>query len=366
MEKTGANVARLPKFAKVQSELEFFAALKERVYAEIGSDTIKGDAAALIKAVSFVTLYFTFLAIPLCLKLSKLEMQADALGLALASVCIGFCVMHDAIHGTLSENDAVNRWFGYTLDLMGCSSFFWEYKHNKIHHTWPNVYLYDDDIDIPIVRTHVEQPWKPTNRYQYKFWYWMSLYSLTYLAWVYKMDFTKLKDKKIGESPRKPIEPSAHELAVMMSGKAGHVLIALALPTFVQGWFWLVCYLEFALLTGFIISIVFQLAHLVKKVAFMTVPVAPAEFENANKVHQMLTTADVSVRNKLATFFLGGLNFQVEHHLFPEINSRHYPRIQKIVAEMSPRWGIPYHCFDSFVEGVRSHVELLKFLSKRP
>lgn len=359
-----AIAAQTPKFAKVKRELEFFDILKARVYADLGPKSIKGDAAAFKKALFLVLGYSSVLAIVLLVRLPSLLQVAAAVLLALCSISIGFSVMHDAIHGTLSENKETNRIFGYSLDFLGCSSFFWNYKHNIIHHTYPNIHTYDDDISIPLIRSHEDQTWKPIHRYQHL--YWPALYMLTYLAWVYKMDFTKLRDKKIGGSPRKPIIPSRTELFIMILGKCWHVSAVLIAPVFIQGWSWIPCYVLLMVLTGFAISIVFQLAHLVSEVSLVSLPISPENFKTANKVHQIDTTADFSPGNKRLSSALGGLNFQVEHHLFPEIHSRHYPRIQKIVKAACLEYGIPYHCFDTMSQGIGSHVKLLRELGQKP
>ena len=120
------------------------------------------------------------------------------------------------------------------------------------------------------------------------------------------------------------------------------------------------------LITGFAIAIVFQLAHLVDEVSLVSLPEDSKNFENTFKVHQLFTTADFAPRNWLATFLFGGLNFQVEHHLFPEINSRHYPRIRPIVMTMCAEYNMPYHCFDTMPEGISSHVRLLKDFGREP
>ncbi|GAB4150496.1 MAG: acyl-CoA desaturase [Bacteroidia bacterium] len=278
------------------------------------------------------------------------------LGLDVAA--IGFNVMHDGAHGSYSSKKWVNDIMGMSLNIIGGNEYLWKQKHNQNHHTYTNVEGLDDDIDI--------QPWIRTNKNQKKYWfhkyqhiYWVALYGLTYLLWVYVKDFTKYFTGKIGDTDMKKMSVKDH--VIFWFSKAVYFFIFLALPIMMVGaWKTLIGYLIFSFTTGFVIAIVFQMAHIVEATTF------PMPEEGTNKineewmVHQLATTANFSTRSKIISWFAGGLNFQVEHHLFPKISHIHYPEISKIVKDVCRKFNVQYNEYPNLLSVLKSHVMYLK------
>lgn len=114
---------------------------------------------------------------------------------------------------------------------------------------------------------------------------------------------------------------------------------------------------------GFYLAIIFMLAHAIEDVHFPK-PEPSGSLENDWFVHQMCTTANFCAGSRLAAFLSGGLNQQVEHHLFPNICSVHYPEMKKIVQETAEEFGIPYYNKPSFYSAIRSHVSFLKKMGR--
>jgi linoleoyl-CoA desaturase len=282
------------------------------------------------------------------------------LGINLAG--IGFNVMHDGAHGSFSRKTWVNELMGYSLNFMGGNVYLWKHKHNVNHHSFTNIEGMDDDIDIkPWIRVHSEQEKYWYHRFQHV--YWIVLYGITYLLWVYVQDFKKYFTGKIGETTFKKM--SAKEHVIFWASKLLYVGAFIVLPIFTVGWLnMLIGYLIVSFVCGFVIAVVFQLAHIVEDAAFETPNTPVYKIDNEWAVHQVQTTANFATKSKIVSWFTGGLNFQVEHHLFPRISHIHYPKINQFVKETCEQFGINYMEYPTVLAAVRSHVVHLKQVGK--
>ncbi len=282
----------------------------------------------------------------------------------LALVSIAFNVMHDACHGSFSSKKWVNEVMGLSMNALGSNAFLWKIKHNIIHHTYTNVDGIDDDIaKHPLLRLCPSQKWFPGHRYQ--FIYLFFLYSISTFAWLLASDYVKYFKKKINSTPISAISKKEH--FIFWISKALYAVFYIVIPIMVLGWAkWLIGYSIMMAVMGFVLSIVFQLAHVVEKTSFEL-----ADEENAKvidtewAVHELMTTADFAPGNKIVTWFTGGLNFQVIHHLFPRISHVHYPAIQKIVRRECARFNLPYHYYPTMMEAIMSHIRLMKKLGDK-
>jgi linoleoyl-CoA desaturase len=284
------------------------------------------------------------------------------LGLALAS--IGFNVMHDACHGSYSSKKWVNNLLGYSLNAIGGNCFFWKLKHNVIHHTYTNIEGIDDDIaQSRLLRQSPTQEWLPVHRYQHI--YLTLAYSLTLFMWVGLRDFEKYVKRKVYKTQLPPMDMQEH--IIFWVSKFFYVITYIVIPIMVWGWqSWLVGYLMMNVIIGIVISYVFQLAHAVEGPEFDSVGLEPKQIENEWAVHQIRTTANFAPDNKFINWYVGGLNYQVEHHLFPRISHVHYPAISHIVRKKCEEFGLPYHCFPTLWAAVESHVKTMKKLGQKP
>jgi linoleoyl-CoA desaturase len=279
-----------------------------------------------------------------------------SLGLAMAGV--GFSVMHDANHGGYSERKLINRLFGWTLDAVGGSSYVWSWKHNIFHHSHPNVAGLDEDIDIqPLARFAPGQRRRAGHRFQHLY-IWV-LYGLLPVKWHFIDDFKNMITGRIGR--QKMPRPTGRTLVGVLSGKLVFYGWALVLPAFFHpvGMVAL-AYLLTALVLGLTLSTVFQLAHCVQEAEFPEVPEGSNTFQRDWAAHQVESTVDFARGNPLVSWYLGGLNFQVVHHLFPRVCHLHYPALSRIVEETCREHGVRYRSQESVGAALRSHVRWLK------
>lgn len=275
---------------------------------------------------------------------------------------IGFNIMHDGGHGSFSRYKWVNEAAAFSLNVLGGSSFMWNVKHNVIHHAYTNIDGVDDDIDIqPWLRMSETQPKYVIHRYQHRY-FWV-LYAMLYILWIFVLDFQKYFSRKVGSMPIKKMSLSDH--LVFWGFKLLYIFLFVALPIYTLGVMsWLVGFLVTTLSAGFIISIVFQLAHTVEHTHFPVPDAQTGKLEDEWAIHQIKTTANFAPRNKAISWFVGGLNFQIEHHLFPKISHVHYPAISKIIKQACKEFGVEYIEYPRMINAVASHVAFLKQLGR--
>jgi len=283
---------------------------------------------------------------------------AMVLGLAIAA--IGFNIQHDGGHRAYSDRQWVNKTMALTLDLMGGSSYLWDWKHNSIHHTYTNIAGHDDDINVGFLgRLSPHQPRFRFHRLQ-GIYLWV-LYGFLAIKWHFVDDFYNLAVGHIGghKIPR----PRGKDLAIFIGGKVAFFSMAFIIPMLLHPiWAVLSVYAIAAFVSGVVLSVVFQLAHCVEEADFP----APEPQEGGGEkianewaVHQVETTVNFARRNWFLSWFLGGLNFQIEHHLFSRICHVHYPALSKVVEQTCRDFGVRYSAHQSFWSAVGSHFRWL-------
>ncbi len=280
---------------------------------------------------------------------------STSLGLAMAG--IGFAIQHDANHGSYPASAFWRRLLGFTLDVMGGSSYIWKFQHNVNHHSFTNIHDADADIDLgPIARLGPGQPHRSYYRFQHL--YVWPLYGLLAVSWVVYADWRDFFSRRIGSNPF--AAPKGTERTLFWLGKALWIVVWLVVPlSFQSTGTWLAALLWTYLVLGFTLSIVFQLAHIVEDAEFMIVDDAPARVKREFFYHQLATTVDFAPKSRWLTWYLGGLNYQVEHHLFPKVCHLHYPAIATIVEAVCRERGAPYYSFPTFRAALRSHARWL-------
>ena len=285
--------------------------------------------------------------------------------LGVLCACIGFNVMHDANHGSYSSKKWVNDTLGLTLNALGGNSFIWRHKHNIIHHTYPNVDGIDDDIaKSPFIRMCSSQRWVPMHRIQHI--YTPVLYAISSMIWILFQDFEKYFKRKVHNTELQKMNTSDH--VIFWISKILYIFFYIVLPILLTGWQQgLVFFISLHIGQGFTLAIVFQLAHVVEETEFSFAPLGETTvIENEWAIHQLKTTSNFSPKSKIITWFAGGLNYQVEHHLFPRISHIHYPAMSKIVKEKCEEFNIPYNCIPTFNGAVVSHFRFIKLLGRKP
>lgn len=272
---------------------------------------------------------------------------------------IGFNVMHDGSHFCYSGNSRINTIMANSLNFLGGISLFWYQKHVVNHHTYTNLEGVDDDIDLkPFLRVHQGQQYHWIHRFQA--FYAMALYSLTYLFWIYYRDFKKYFTGQVAEETElQDLKMKDH--LIFWTTKLGHAALFIGLPSLLVGPFQAILgYLLLGLSCGITLAIVFQLAHIVEGTDFPEKSDAQTyDIDTEWSLHQIRTTVNFNTRSKVLGWLLGGLNFQMVHHLFPRVSHVHYPAIHKIVCETCREHNISFVEFHSFRQAIYSHFRHL-------
>lgn len=294
---------------------------------------------------------------------SPLAMLGLTIIMGIGMAGIGFSVAHDALHGAYSERAWVNRLVGYSFDLLGANGYMWKITHNVVHHTYTNIQGVDGDLEVsPYLRLSPRSAYRPIHRYQHL--YAFAAYSLSTLIWVTLKDFKYFLRGERG--PHRGKKLPASEIITLIGFKTLYYAWAIAIPVIVLhlAWWQIVLgFLAFHLSAGIILGIIFQLAHVVEQTAH-PMPDASGAMEHAWLLHELETTADFGQQNRLLTWYVGGLNFQIEHHLFPKVCSVHYPALSRIVRELAAKYGMPYHVNPTLRAAIASHIRVLRQLGQ--
>lgn len=283
--------------------------------------------------------------------------------LGVGQAFIGTNVMHDVIHGSYSKDKRVNRLMHLFPLIIGVEPLTWKIQHNVLHHTYTNIENADEDIAVKfLLRMTRNQPRMWFHRFQHI--YVVILYSIPIIVWATAKDFIKMfkyRNLELIEGGRK----FWLTIAGIAFRKVVFHFFFIAVPVLVLGISvgWAILMLcTMLVVTGLTLSLIFQTAHLVPDLDF--IETENPEIDENWLVHQLLTTTNYSTDSKLFSWFFGCLNFQVEHHLFPNICHVHYPKISQIVKSTAKEFGIPYHCQDSFGDAVSEHFKLLRLLGR--
>jgi len=287
---------------------------------------------------------------------------ALTVSLALATAGIGFSVMHDANHGAYSRSARVNRAWGLALDFVGASSYLWRFKHNVHHHTYANIDGMDADIDgEPFLRLARSQRLRAFHRYQHVY-AWL-LYGVLAVKWWFVDDVVDLVRGCIGQLPFP--RPRGRELAAFLAGKAVFLAWAVVVPVLVFRSGWVApLFLLGALTLGVVLATVFQLAHAVPDAEFHAAGPGDQRMQTGWAEHQVRATVDFAPANRLLGWYIGGLNFQIEHHLLPDVCHVHYPALAGVVEATCVAHGVPYRTQPTLRAAIAAHYRFLRALGR--
>ncbi len=351
-----------PKFKNV-SGTNFHKELKLRVnnYFVENNKKSTGNFSLFFKAALLWTIYVALYVHVIFFTPNAWIAIAECLAMGGVTAAIGFNVMHDGGHGSFSESAFWNKIAAFSVNGLGASMLMWMNKHNIIHHTYTNIDGIDDDIEVgSLLRMCTTQKKLKIHRFQHIYvWF---LYTLLLVSWVFHTDYKKYFTKKVGNVPIKKFSTFNH--IAFWAAKAFYYGIAIVLPIYMVGFFpWLLGFFVMSMFAGLVLSVVFQLAHTVEEAAF---PVATAnnDIENEWAIHQIETTANFATKNKLISWLVGGLNFQIEHHLFPKISHIHYPAISKIIKSTCEEFNVKYIEFKRTRDAIISHTMYLRKMGR--
>src|ERR1700722_133006 len=337
--------------------------MKARVaqYFESRRLSSKANAGMVVKTVLLLALTFVPYGLILTNRFSRWEMLGLAVVMGIGMAGIGFGIAHDALHGAYSSSARINTFLGLSLDVLGASSYMWKITHNIVHHTYTNIEGVDEDLAVsPLLRLSPNAPraWYHRAQHVYAF----PPYACTTLFWVFVKDYRQLLRRDLG--PYRDKRHDRRQVAIMVAAKLGYYAYGLVIPLLVvraTWWQMLIGFLAMHLPAGFILGIVFQLAHVVESTDH-PLPDDAGRMAADWWLHEMHTTANFGQHNRLLSWYVAGLNHQIEHHLFPKVCSVHYPAISSIVRDVADAYGLPYHAQPSFRSAVASHYRTLRQL----
>lgn len=349
---------------------DFFSTLTQRVNGYFKTNHIERTANTemVVKTVFMFALYF----VPYFVLISGSVASAwGMLGLCLiiglGKAGIGLSVMHDANHGSYSNKTWVNNLLGISLNLIGGHAVNWKVQHNVLHHTYTNVHDVDEDISPRgVLRMAPGSTWHPLHRYQHIYaWF---FYGLLTFVWIVAKDYSRLVKYEKEGLLKKQKTTAAKEWTILIVSKIFYFSYIIVLPLVLLPVTWWQVALGFFVMhfvSGFILAIIFQPAHVVDGTEYPEAD-GKGNLENNWAIHQLLTTTDFGHKNKILSWYVGGLNYQVEHHLFPNICHVHYRNIAPIVEQTAKEFGLPYKSKDTFFQAVAAHAKLMKELGAGP
>jgi linoleoyl-CoA desaturase len=348
---------------------EFFSVLRKRIDAYFQEKNLSKhwNGQMVIKTIVLLSGYLLpFIAIlvfqpPVIINL----LLWTIMGVSLAGV--GMCVMHDANHNAYSANPKVNYLLGHTLNMLGGSVFNWKIQHNIMHHTYTNIVSHDYDVqDKAVLRfsPHTDVKWF----HKLQFLYALLFYGILTLYWTLLKDYVQFFKYRKEKASNYSQKEAVLTFIRMTAGKLLYYFVIMFVPVVLLNIpFWYIAggFLLMHFIAGVILTLVFQLAHAVEGTDY---PVAndSGTIDNAWALHQMATTVNFSTKSRIISWYVGGLNFQVEHHLFPAICHVHYFELADIVKSTAEEYGVPYLENTTLLSALGSHFRALRNLGRLP
>jgi linoleoyl-CoA desaturase len=317
------------------------------------------NGAMVVKTVVLLALYFGSygLIVSGVLPLAWMWLACFVMGIGMAG--IGFAVTHDALHGAYSASPRVNRVIGCCFDALGANGYIWKITHNGIHHTYTNIRGYDEDLEVsPLIRLSPHTPHLWIHRFQHVFAF--VAYSLATVFWVFVKDYKYFLQRDLG--PYRDKKHPAAEWRFLIVSKLLYYFAVIVVPLLVleiTWWQYVIGFLTVHLTAGLILGVIFQLAHVVEPTEHLEEDAAGA-LKGAWMLYQMRTTNNFARDNRLLSWYVGGLNHQIEHHLFPRVCHVHYRALGPIVEGVARKHGVPYHSCPTLWQAIRSHYRMLK------
>ncbi|MAU72385.1 MAG: acyl-CoA desaturase [Pseudozobellia sp.] len=348
---------------------QFFKTLNKRVNEYFKENQIKKTGnwrlhlKTFIMFALFLTPYFSILTLGLPNWANLLLTIVMGVGMA----GVGMNVMHDGNHGAYSNKKWVNKLMGSSIYILAGNVYNWQVQHNVLHHTYTNIHEHDEDMDAGrILRFSKHAKWHRHHKFQH--YYSVFLYGLLTFNWAITTDFLQMYRYMKRKLSYGKLPSPVQNWSTLVITKTLYITIWIVLPLVFVDIAWWKILLGFFIMhyvAGVILSVVFQLAHIVDE-AETPLPDDSGNMKNTWAIHQLFTTVNFSTKNRIVNWFTGGLNHQVEHHIFPNISHIHYTKISKIVKETAKEFNLPYNEYKTTRKAIISHFKHLKELGKRP
>lgn len=356
------------KFSR-KDPANFFRTLNSRVNKYFRENNIKrtGNWKVWLKTLIMFSLFLVPYALILTLNMTPWLQVILVFVMGIGMAGVGMNVMHDGNHGSFSNKDWINKLMGSSIYILAGNVYNWKVQHNVLHHTYTNVHGHDEDLDAGrILRFTKHAQWKWYHRFQH--YYSILLYGLLTINWAITTDFVQMKrymKRKLsyGEFPNPFVNWST-----LLVSKVIYLGIWILLPILILKLSWWKILIGFFLMhytAGLILSVIFQLAHIMDE-AEMPMPENDGSLKNTWAIHQLKTTVNFSPKNKFINWFTGGLNHQVEHHIFPNISHIHYGKIAEIVKKTAKEFNLPYNEFKTTRKAIIAHFNYLKLMGVKP
>lgn len=350
----------------------FFETVVEKVNQYFESQHISpyANTTMWIKTIVMLLLYFVpYILMVIGVGSGKLWLFLGFWGLmGIGMIGIGTSIMHDANHGTYSPNKKVNNFIGHILEIIGGYTVTWKIQHNVLHHTYTNIAGLDEDIEsVILLRLSPRQPWHWFHKYQYLY-AWL-FYMMMTLFWMTAKDYLQVVRYKQHDLLIKQKVSLKRAILRITLYKIFYYSYIIALPILFSGlyWYWIITgFLLMHFVAGFSLACIFQPSHIMGTSPF-AMPLnnnGKRRMEDSWAVHEVLNTSDFAPSSKIFSWFIGGLNYQIEHHLFTSVCHVHYPKIAPIVKSATANFGIPYHVQPTFLKALLEHAKMLKKLGK--
>jgi len=352
--------------AKDEHQKLFAKTLRANVMAYFKNHDIstKGDYTMVIKAIVQLSLYLIPFVVILTVPMSPWLALVLTVVMGIGEAGIGMSVMHDAVHGVFSDKQWVNKLMGRTMFVLGSNVLNWRIQHNVLHHTYTNIYGMDGDIDTKaIIRLSKHAPLLKIQKYQAG--YAFLLYGLMTLSKLFT-DVSQLFMYRKDGTLKALNEDFGRQLALLITTKILYIGVFIVLPLTLTDYTWwqvLIGFLIVHTTASAIMSTVFQMAHVVTDVD-QPLPDDNDVIHNEMTVHQLSTTSDFGKNPAWLSWYIGGLDYQVEHHLFPNVSHVHYKKISKMVKDTTQKYGLPYYVQGNFLMAVYGHFKMLKMLGR--
>ncbi len=347
----------------------FFKTLNKRVNQYFKDNKIvkTGNWKLYTKAVVMFSLFFIPLILILTVDMPQWTMLLLTVVIGIGMAGVGMNVMHDSNHDSFSSKKWVNKLMGSSIYILAGNVYNWKVQHNVLHHTFTNIQGQDEDIDAGrIIRFSKHSKW--INIHKFQKYYSFALYGLLTINWAITTDFKQMRSYMKRKLSYGKFPNPATEWTKLIISKIVYYSIWVALPILVLDIAWWKVLIGFFVMhytAGMILSVVFQLAHVVPKTE-MPLPDENGNMKHTWAVHQFYTTSNFAAKSKFVSWYTGGLNHQVEHHVFPHISHIHYGKIAKIVKETALEFNLPYNEYKTMRRAIIEHFNQLKVLGEQP